>query len=97
MYHPSWNHHHSGSPRGTQKYLPLDQRGGLAGVDTVVDAMWSRPARVATSLALAYHGYRRTNSIIWALLWAALGAASPPFAATFALAMKPGFARRKGR
>lgn len=110
MYHPAWNHR-SGSHPGTQKavvqYLPLDQRGGLghvdamwgglAGVDTVVDAMWSRPARVAASLVLGFHGYRRNNSILWALVWAALGAASPPFSTMFALAMQPGFARRKGR
>ena len=41
----------------------------------------------------AYHGYRRTQSIGWALGWAALGAMFPIITPTIAVAQ--GFGKRK--
>lgn len=105
-YHPAWNHHAGPAKRvrsvaipvASGQYLPLDQRGlGDVGelANKVVDAAWSRPARAVASVALLFHGYRRNDSVFWGLVWAALGATSPPFATALALAMRPGFARRK--
>jgi hypothetical protein len=49
------------------------------------DPLWSPLARRAAALGMLYHGYKRTNSLGWAALYAALGFIAPPVAGTVAL------------
>lgn len=57
------------------------------------EAINSEPIKTASAIALTYHGYRRTNSIIWALIYGALGRWVPAIAVPVALAQ--GFGERK--
>lgn len=41
------------------------------------DAMTSSDWRKGTALAMLYHGYKRNNSILWALIWAGMGYSFP--------------------
>ena len=45
--------------------------------------------------AAAYHGYKRNNSIGWALVWGLLGGLSPLI--TNGIALAQGFGKRKGK
>lgn len=42
--------------------------------------------RPVSTLAMAYHGYKRTKSVGWALGWAAFGAFAPLLAPVIAVA-----------
>jgi len=67
-----------------------------AGVGTgmkLVAALYSPPARLVGSLAAAYHGYKRNNSVGWALVWSIFGGAAPPITTTIALAQ--GYGKKK--
>jgi len=57
-------------------------------------------AGTASVVALAYHGYKRNQSIGWALVWGIVGGAFWPLGLPIALAQgfgKPAAARRNGR
>ncbi len=77
--------------------LDIGPRGGL--YETVgnpgITVLWSPTVRTLSFAAMAYHGYKRTGSGWWALLWAMFGSAAPVLAVPIAVAQ--GFAKRKGR
>jgi hypothetical protein len=96
MYHPAWNGQVNARPM--PRYYALDQRGmgqfgSPPGTPGKLDFLWSREARVIGGLAAAFHGYRRSNSVAWALVWSLLGVASPPI--TNVIAIAQGFGKRK--
>lgn len=62
--------------------------------DDVIDAVFSRPARVGGAAAGAYHGYRRTGSIGFALFYAGVGYINPPIGGAIMVAQ--GFGKGKG-
>lgn len=69
----------------------------LAVASAPVATVW-RVAGTAASAALAYHGYKRTGSVGWALVWAIAGGLVWP--AGLAIAFAQGFGRpavRKNR
>lgn len=49
---------------------------------------------LAAGAACAYHGYRRNRSVLWAAIWAAVGASVPIIAVPVALAQGFGKERR---
>lgn len=49
---------------------------GNAPVGGIADSAWSLAGTAAMGLA-AYHGYKRTGSIGWTLLWAICGGIAP--------------------
>lgn len=53
----------------------------------------SEPVKTASAIALTFHGYRRTGSIVWALLYGLAGRVVPVAAVPIALAQ--GFGQRK--
>jgi hypothetical protein len=53
----------------------------------------SEPVKTASAIALTYHGYKRTGSIVWALLYGLAGRTVPVAAVPIALAQ--GFGQRK--
>lgn len=57
-------------------------------------AVWGTLA-TASLVASTYHGYRRNNSLGWALWWGLMGSLFPVVTPTVAVAQ--GFAKRKGR
>ena len=64
--------------------------------DPPPDTLWDRAratGSVALSAALVYHGYRRSNSVLSAVLWGWMGSWFPFVAAPIALAQ--GFGQRK--
>ena len=69
---------------------PDDASSSLAGIADVVD---SDSFRYAAGVALVFHGYRRTGSILWALLYGLAGKEIPVVAVPVALAQ--GFGHKK--
>jgi len=57
------------------------------------DAINSEPVSTAAAVALTYHGYRRTGSILWALLYGAMGKWVPLVAVPISLAQ--GYGEKK--
>ena len=57
-----------------------------------LSAIWT-VASVAGVAAGAYHGYKRNNSILWALSWAFFGGLTPFF--TIPLSYAQGFGKEK--
>lgn len=57
------------------------------------DTINSEPVSTASAIALTYHGYKRTGSIIWALIYGALGKWKPVVAVPIAVAQ--GFGNKK--
>jgi len=60
---------------------------------TLRDAVTSEPVKTAAAIALTYHGYRRTGSIVWALLYGFAGRLVP--AAAVPIAVAQGFGEKK--
>lgn len=58
------------------------------------DALTSEPVKTASAIALTFHGYRRTGSILWALLYGLAGRTVPIAAVPISLAQ--GFGVKKG-
>jgi hypothetical protein len=56
-------------------------------------ALTSEPVKTAAAIALTYHGYRRTGSIIWALLYGLAGRVVPIAAVPISLAQ--GYGQKK--
>ena len=71
-----------------KKPLSADDSSITDTIGTVTDAV-----RPISSVAMAYHGYKRTKSAGWALAWAAFGAVAPLIAP--AIAYAEGFAKPK--
>jgi hypothetical protein len=59
----------------------------------LASALSSDFVKTASSVALVYHGYKRTGSLIWALLYGLAGRMLPTVAVPVALAQ--GFGTRK--
>lgn len=53
----------------------------------------SEPVSTASAIALTFHGYRRTGSIFWALVYGAIGKWKPVVAVPIAVAQ--GFGTKK--
>lgn len=60
---------------------------------TLRGALTSEPVKTAAAIALTFHGYRRTGSIIWALIYGLAGKVVPVAAVPIALAQ--GYGERK--
>lgn len=56
-------------------------------------AVTSEPVKTASAIALTYHGYRRTGSIIWALIYGLAGRLVPVAAVPISIAQ--GFGQKK--
>jgi hypothetical protein len=59
----------------------------------VRDLVTSDAVKTASGIALVYHGYRRTGSIFWALMYGLAGRTAPVVAVPVALAQ--GYGKRK--
>lgn len=60
---------------------------------TLRGALTSEPVKTVSAIALTYHGYRRTGSIAWALIYGLAGRLVPVAAVPISLAQ--GFGERK--
>jgi len=56
-------------------------------------ALTSEPVKTASAILLTYHGYRRTGSILWALIYGAAGRFIPVVSVPIAVAQ--GIGQRK--
>jgi hypothetical protein len=56
-------------------------------------ALTSEPVKTASAIALTYHGYRRTGSIVWALIYGLAGRLVPVAAVPISLAQ--GYGQKK--
>ncbi len=56
-------------------------------------ALTSEPVKTGAAIALTYHGYRRTGSIVWALLYGLAGRLVPVAAVPISLAQ--GYGQKK--
>lgn len=81
-------------------YRKLSRVPGMLGADTpastattLKEAVTSEPVKTGASIALTYHGYRRTGSIFWALMYGLAGRLVPAVAVPVALAQ--GYGDRK--
>ena len=61
---------------------------------TLRDRLSSETVSTASAIALTYHGYKRTGSILWALVYGLAGRAVPLVAVPVAVAQ--GFGTKKG-
>jgi len=57
------------------------------------DAINSEPVSTASAILLTYHGYARTGSLFWALVWGALGKWKPMY--TVPVAVAQGLGQKK--
>lgn len=82
-------------------YSKLDRRPGMLGAadpatpanSTISDVLSSDAAKTAATAALVFHGYKRTRSILWALIYGLAGREIPTLAVPIAVAQ--GFGKRK--
>lgn len=65
----------------------------LNGDETLTDRVLGSPLRTAAIAATVYHGYKRNNSIGWALAWGLAGSVAPIIAVPVAIAQ--GFGQPK--
>lgn len=63
-------------------------------VDKASDVIHSRAGSTVIAAAGAFHGYRRTQSVLWALAWFGAGYTFPVI--TSAIAAAQGFGKKKG-
>jgi len=54
---------------------------------------WAKATSALSGAAMAYHGYKRTGSVGWALGWSVFGSMLPFFAVPISLAQ--GFGKKK--
>jgi hypothetical protein len=66
----------------------------LSWQEKVAAAAWGSASVIGTGLG-AYHGFKRNNSVGWALWWALMGGLFPVI--TVPVAIAQGFGKRKGR
>jgi hypothetical protein len=63
------------------KHLGPQKVAGLGAFDAnTVMSFLSGPVGWAASLAMIYHGYKRTDSVLWAFAWGLTGVVGVPFA-----------------
>ncbi len=60
---------------------------------TLRGTLTSEPVKTASAIALTYHGYARTGSIVWALVYGLIGRTVPAVGVPIALAQ--GFGQKK--
>lgn len=85
-----------------RRYRPMNNAqftSGLFGDDTpdaetLRDKLTSEPVTTIAAAALTYHGYRRTGSILWAVVYGFAGKTVPLVAVPVSLAQ--GFGKAKG-
>lgn len=58
------------------------------------DKLTSEPVSTVSAVALTYHGYKRTGSILWALVYGLAGRVIPLVAVPVSVAQ--GFGKKKG-
>ena len=78
-----------GQPVNMMSYTPSPSEMG----GTVTDLVKSDAVTTGAAIACVYHGYRRTGSLIWALIWGVAGKKLPVVAVPVALAQ--GFAKKR--
>lgn len=71
-----------------------DLRPGFGAEEQPIGATIYGVGTMAATVALAYHGYKRNNSVGWALVWGVFGGMFWPVAAPIALAQGFGEKRR---
>lgn len=84
-------------------YRKLSRAPGMLGADeapataspstSLHDVLTSDGVKTASAIGLTYHGYKRTGSIVWALLYGLAGRTFPTVAVPVALAQ--GYGERK--
>lgn len=67
--------------------------GATSSTPTLHQVMTSSSVKTASAIALTFHGYRRTGSIVWALLYGIAGRTVPTVAVPISLAQ--GFGQKK--
>lgn len=75
------------------KQLGDGEAGSSSPTFSLRSAVTSEPVKTAAAIALTYHGYRRTGSIFWALVYGLAGRTVPVAAVPISLAQ--GFGTRK--
>lgn len=75
-----------GRPVGQMSYTPSP-------AGDIADVVKSDAVTTGAAIACVYHGYRRTGSLIWALIWGIAGKKIPVVAVPVALAQ--GFAKKR--
>lgn len=78
------------------RYLSLGEDGAAVPAQPSISlrgAITSEPVKTASAIALTYHGYRRTGSIVWALLYGLAGRMLPAVAVPISVAQ--GFGQKK--
>jgi hypothetical protein len=75
-----------------RRYRGTSLRGDDDG-SSLRSALTSSTATTAAAVALTYHGYKRTGSLVWAAIYGLAGKAAPLFAVPVALAQ--GFGKAK--
>jgi hypothetical protein len=73
----------------TGSYQPTHSLGDF----NLRDRLTSEPVKTAAAIALTYHGYRRTGSLVWALVYGLAGRLVPVAAVPISLAQ--GFGQKK--
>jgi hypothetical protein len=79
--------------KGRLTAIGADEPTTPAPTSTIKDALSSDFVKTASSVALLYHGYKRTGSIVWALLYGLAGRTLPTVAVPIALAQ--GYGKRR--
>lgn len=82
---------------------PAPFRGAALGADSITDVivpplsataiLWTLASLAAVGVSV-YHGYKRNNSIGWAIAWGVAGGIAP--IVTVPVALAQGFGKRKG-
>jgi hypothetical protein len=65
----------------------------VKGFGDLADAVSSQPVKLGSGIALTYHGYKRTGSLLWALVYGLAGRVLPLVAVPVAVAQ--GFGKKK--
>lgn len=78
---------------GSYTYAPLGDAPPAPSPTTLSDVADSDTVRAISAIALIFHGYRRTDSVFWALVYGMAGRAVPTIAVPIALAQ--GFGTKK--
>lgn len=80
-------------PPGVSVTLGDDGTATPVKAPTLRERLSSEPVKTSAAIALTYHGYRRTGSILWALIYGLAGRTMPVVAVPISLAQ--GFGQKK--